>query len=46
VGVRPLLGGGPAFHTQQDRWPAAVDVGAVDRFAQAISALAVILARS
>jgi hypothetical protein len=41
-----LLGGGPAFHTQQDRWPATVDVAAVARFAQAVSALAVTLARS
>jgi hypothetical protein len=41
-----LLGGGPFFHTQQDRWPAAVDVGAIARFAQSVSALAVTLARS
>ena len=40
-----LLGGSPAFHTQQDRWPAAVDVGAVGRFARAVSTLAVTLAR-
>jgi hypothetical protein len=40
-----LLGSGPAFHTQQDRWPAAVNVDAIDRFAQAVSALAVTLAR-
>ncbi|MGD1091853.1 MAG: hypothetical protein ABSB35_07645 [Bryobacteraceae bacterium] len=40
-----LLGGGPAFHTLQDRWPAAVDVGAVARFAEAVSALAVTLTR-
>lgn len=40
-----LLGGSPAFHTQQDRWPAAVDVGAVARYAQAISAVAVTLTR-
>jgi hypothetical protein len=40
-----LLGSGPAFHTQQDRWPAAVNVDAIARFAQAVSALAVTLAR-
>ena len=39
-----LLGSGPAFHTQRDRWPAAVDVGAITRFAQAVSDLAVQLA--
>ena len=38
-----LLGDGPAFHTQQDRWPAAVDVDAVARCAQAVSTLAVTL---
>jgi hypothetical protein len=41
-----LVGGSPAFHTQQDRWPAAVDVGAVARYAQAVSAVAVTLTRS
>ena len=41
-----LLGGSPAFHTQQDRWPAAVDVDAVARYAQAVAALAVMLTRS
>jgi hypothetical protein len=39
-----LLGSGPSFHTQQDRWPAAVDVDAVTRFAQAVANLAVGLA--
>jgi len=39
-----LLGSGPNFHTQQDRWPAAVDLDAVVRFAQAIASLAVGLA--
>jgi hypothetical protein len=41
-----LLGSSPAFHSQQDRWPAAVDVGAIARFAQSVSALAVALAHS
>ncbi len=41
-----LLGGSPVFHTQQDRWPAAVNVDAIARFAQAVSALAVTLTRS
>ncbi len=41
-----LLGGSPVFHTQQDRWPAAVDVDAVARYAQTVAAVAVTLARS
>jgi hypothetical protein len=40
-----LLGNGPHFHTQQDRWSAAVNVDAIARFAQSVSALAVTLAR-
>jgi hypothetical protein len=40
-----LLGNSPHFHTQQDRWPGAVDVDAIARFAQGVSALAVTLAR-
>ena len=39
-----FIGSGPAFHTQQDRWPAAVDVDRVTRFAQAVATLAVSLA--
>jgi len=40
-----LLGSSPHFHTQQDRWPGAIDVDAIARFAQGVSALAVTLAR-
>jgi hypothetical protein len=39
-----LLGSGPTFHTQQDRWPAAVDLDSVVRFAQVVANLAVGLA--
>ena len=39
-----LLGSGPYFHNPADRWPVAVDVGAVTRFSQAIADLAVTLA--
>ena len=41
-----LLGSGRFFHTQQDRWPVAVDADAVMRYAQAVSSLAVALAGS
>jgi hypothetical protein len=41
-----LLGSGKFFHTQQDRWPAAVDVDAITRYAQAVSGLAVAIAGS
>jgi hypothetical protein len=34
-----LLGGGPFFHSREDRWPAAVDVPAVAQFARAFSDL-------
>jgi hypothetical protein len=40
-----LLGNSQHFHTQQDRWPGAVDVDAIARFAEGVSALAVTLAR-
>jgi hypothetical protein len=36
-----ILGNGKYFHTQQDRWPAAVDVDAATRYATAVSTLAV-----
>ncbi len=36
-----LLGSGPHFHNIDDRWPAAVDINAVSRFADAFAALAV-----
>jgi hypothetical protein len=39
-----LLGNSPHFHTQQDRWPGAVDVDAIARFAEGVSSLAVALA--
>jgi hypothetical protein len=39
-----LLGSGRFFHTQQDRWPVAVDVDAITRYAQAVSSLAVAIA--
>jgi hypothetical protein len=41
-----ILGGGKFFHTQQDRWPVAVDADAVTRFATAVSSLAVAIASS
>jgi hypothetical protein len=41
-----LLGSGKFFHTQQDRWPVAVDLDAVTRFATAVSNLAVAIAGS
>ena len=41
-----LLGSGKYFHTQQDRWPVAVDADAATRFATAVSSLAVTLAGS
>ena len=40
-----LLGSGSAFHTQQDRWPTAVDVSAIVRFAESVSGIAVTLCR-
>jgi hypothetical protein len=36
-----LLGSGRFFHTQQDRWPVAVDADAVTRYGQAVASLAV-----
>jgi hypothetical protein len=41
-----LLGSGKFFHTQQDRWPVAVDIDAVTRYAAAVSSLAVAIASS
>jgi hypothetical protein len=41
-----LLGSGKYFHTQQDRWPVAVDVDAVTRYSQAVSTVAVAIASS
>jgi hypothetical protein len=41
-----LLGSGKFFHTQQDRWPVAVDIDAVTKFATAVSNLAVAIASS
>ena len=41
-----LLGGSLSFHNQQDRWPGAVDVDAISRFAQAVSAVAMKLSRA
>jgi hypothetical protein len=41
-----LLGNGPFFHNVDDRWPVAVDVGAVSRFSEAFAALAVRLTNS
>jgi hypothetical protein len=41
-----LLGSGKFFHTQQDRWPVAIDLDAVTRFATAVSNLAVAIAGS
>lgn len=40
-----LLGSSPHFHNPDDRWPDAVDVVAVERFAAAFSDLAVTLAK-
>jgi hypothetical protein len=39
-----ILGGSEVFHSQADRWPAAVDVQALARYATAFSNLAVALA--
>jgi len=39
-----LLGRGRYFHTQQDRWPVAVDADAVTKYATAVSNLAVVIA--
>src|SRR5262245_1290418 len=39
-----VLGSGRYFHTQQDRWPVAVDADAVTRYATAVSNLAVAIA--
>ena len=39
-----LLGSSPFFHSQADRWPAAVDAAAVARYATAIADLVVSLA--
>lgn len=39
-----LLGSGPLFHNIKDRWPEAVDVDAVTRYASALSNLALSLA--
>ena len=39
-----LLGSSPFFHSRDDRWPAAVDIPALARFARAFSDLAVTLA--
>ncbi len=39
-----LLGSSPFFHSRDDRWPAAVDVPALTRFARAFSSLAATLA--
>jgi len=41
-----LLGSGPFFHNVEDRWPAAVDLAAVNRFSEAFAALAVHLTNS
>lgn len=41
-----LLGSGPFFHNVEDRWPAAVDLAAVNRFSEAFAALAVRLTSS
>ena len=38
------LGSSEVFHSQADRWPSVVDVGAVGRYATAFSRLAVTLA--
>ncbi len=39
-----MLGSGPRFHSEKDRWPDAVDVDAVARFSQAMAGVAVRLA--
>ena len=39
-----LLGTGPYFHSQADRWPATVDAPAVGRFSQAMADVVVTLA--
>ena len=39
-----LLGSGPRFHNDKDRWPDAVDTDAVARFSQAMAGVAVRLA--
>jgi hypothetical protein len=41
-----LLGTGPLFHSRADRWPAAVDVQAVARFARACGEVAITLANA
>jgi hypothetical protein len=41
-----LLGSSPLFHHPQDRWPAAVDLPAIARYASAIGDLAGTLARA
>ena len=41
-----LLGNGRFFHTEQDRWPVAVDTDAVTRYAQAVANLAVAIVGS
>jgi hypothetical protein len=38
-----LLGSSPVFHSQTDRWPAAVDVDAVARYARAFAEVTVAL---
>ncbi len=44
--VTAMVGGNPLFHLESDRWPGAVDVDAVARFATAYSNLAIELAGS
>ncbi len=39
-----LLGSSPVFHSQTDRWPAAVDIDAVSRYAKACADVTVALA--
>jgi hypothetical protein len=41
-----LLGASATFHTMQDRWPAAVDIDAVARYAEAVSTLVMTLAQA
>jgi hypothetical protein len=41
-----LLGTSPRFHNPDDRWPEAVDLDSVGRFAAAVGELAVTLARA
>jgi hypothetical protein len=38
-----LLGSGPYFHSLADRWPVAVDVPAIGRYAAAVADLALTL---